>query len=146
MSYQIKKLKKKYITPGFFTTLAHLSDSTVSDTEKGLKQFKRIKQNKNHHVFVAIDKENGEVIGATTVFVEPKFIHDCGWLAHVEDVVVRPGFEGRGIGRALMEQAIKTAKKAGCYRILLDCSDHNIPFYEKLGFHSRGNEMIQDLH
>lgn len=145
MKYAIKELKKKYITPGFFTTLAHLSKSTVADVDKGRKQFKRIKKNKNHLVFVALDKETKEVIGATTVFIEPKFIHDCGSLAHIEDVVVRPGFEGQGIGRALVERAIRQAKKEDCYRVLLDCSDQNVPFYEKLEFRKRNNEMIRDL-
>ncbi len=145
MKFTIKRLKKKYITPEFFATLEHLSSSTVPDTAKGKKQFKRINKNERHYIYVALDKETKEVIGATTVFIEPKFIHDCGQLAHVEDVVVRPGYEGQGIGRALMERAITTAKKEDCYRVLLDCSDTNIPFYEKLGFHKRGNEMIHDL-
>lgn len=145
MKYTITKLKKKHITPDFFTTLAHLSASTASDTHKGLSQFKHIKKNKFHHIFVAIDTEKGIVIGTATVLIEPKFIHDCGSLAHVEDVVVNEGYEGQGIGKALMQRVMKEAKKAQCYRVLLDCSDKNIPFYEKLGFTKRGNEMIFNI-
>ncbi|MFZ6036315.1 MAG: GNAT family N-acetyltransferase [Patescibacteria group bacterium] len=145
MKYTIVELKKKYITPGLFSTLAHLSSSTVNNVDKGRKQFKRIRKNKNHYIFVALEKKTREVIGATTVLIEPKFIHDCGFLAHVEDVVVRPGYEGQGIGRALMEKAMKTAQQADCYRVLLDCHDTNVKFYEKLGFSKRGNEMIHNL-
>lgn len=145
ISWVIKELKKKHITPSLFTTLAHLSTSMVSDVDKGKKQFKYMKKNKNHYVFVALDKKTKEVIGSITLLVEPKFIHDFGKMGHIEDVVVREGFEGQGIGRALVERAIKEAKKEGCYRIRLFCSDKNIPFYEKAGFVRHENGMQLEL-
>lgn len=145
MNYKIKELKSKYITENFLVTLKHLSPSTVIDVKKSRKQFKQIKKNNNHKIFVAIDKESSAVIGTASIFVEPKFIHDCGWLAHVEDVVVSEKYKGQGIGKELMKHVIKTAKKFDCYRVILACSNDNVAFYEKLGFHKRGNEMLLDL-
>ena len=57
-------------------------------------------------IFVAIDKQTSEVIGATTLLVEQKFIHSGGKAGHIEDVVTRKGFEGLGIGSALINQCI----------------------------------------
>ena len=42
------------------------------------------------------------MIGATTLLVEQKFIHSGGKAGHIEDVVTRKGFEGLGIGSALI--------------------------------------------
>jgi glucosamine-phosphate N-acetyltransferase len=145
MKYAIKELKKKHITPGLFTTLAHLSSSTVNNVDKGRKQFRYIKKNKNHLIFVALDKATEEVIGLITLLIEPKFIHDCGKMSHIEDVVVREGFEGQGIGGALVKRAIGEAKKAGCYRIRLFCSDKNLKFYQRAGFFQHENGMQLDL-
>ena len=46
----------------------------------------------------------------------------------------RKGFEGLGIGSALINHALHFAKGAGCYKVVLDCSDTNISFYQKTGF------------
>lgn len=146
MKYTIKPLKKKYVTTELLETLQHLSSSTVVDVPAARKQLKVINKNKRHRIFVAIDKQRDIVVGTATIFIEPKFIHNFGFEAHVEDVVVHVDYMGQGIGRALMERLLREAKKAQCYRMLLDCADKNVPFYEKLGFTKRGNEMIMDLH
>ena len=120
MKYKIKELTKKNITPEFFATLNNLSKTVKENIKKGRKAFKHIQKNKNHRIFVAID-ENDTVVGLTTLLIERKFIHEFGKLGHIEDVVVREGFEGNGIGRALIEKVKKIAKKEDCYRIILNC-------------------------
>jgi len=37
--------------------------------------------------------------------------------------VTREGFEGNGVGKALMNAAIEEAKNCGCYKIILDCDN-----------------------
>ncbi|MDP2684298.1 MAG: GNAT family N-acetyltransferase [bacterium] len=145
MKYKIKELKKKYITNELFETLSHLSDSTKTNIHKGRKIFKEIKKNKNHFIYAAIDKKSDEIIGMITLLVEPKFIHDCGYLGHIEDVVTRVGHEGQGIGKELVKTAVKQAKKSDCYRVILNCSEDNREFYEKCGFRKKEIEMVKDL-
>jgi glucosamine-phosphate N-acetyltransferase len=145
MKYKIKELKKKHITKELFETLGHLSDSTRIDIKKGRKIFKEIKKSKNHFIYAAFDKENKEVIGMITLLVEPKFIHDCGYLGHIEDVVVRKDYEGLGIGKELIKKATKQAKKSECYRVILNCSDENMKFYEKHGYKQHESSMQLDI-
>ncbi len=145
MKYKIKELKKKHITKELFETLSNLSDSTKIDIKKGRKVFKEIKKNRNHFIYAAFDKKNKEVIGMITLLVEPKFIHDCGYLGHIDDVVVRKDYKGQGIGKELVKKAIKQAKKSGCYRVILNCLDANMKFYEKFGFQKRENEMALEF-
>jgi ribosomal protein S18 acetylase RimI-like enzyme len=56
-------------------------------------------------------------------------------VGYIEDVSVRKGYEGLGIGFKLVDYATNYAvSKERCEKILLYCSGKNISFYEKLGF------------
>lgn len=58
---------------------------------------------------------------------------DC-WL---EDLYVRDGARGHGLGRALVVKAMERARERGCGRIELDTTEDNrvaISLYESLGF------------
>jgi len=58
---------------------------------------------------------------------------DC-WL---EDLFVREGARGRGVGAALLEAVVARARERGCRRIELDVSEANEPalrLYERFGF------------
>ena len=74
-------------------------------------------------------------MGTGTLFVEQKFIHSGGLAGHIEDVVVDSTIRGRGLGRIIIEKLKRIAFEAGCYKVILDCVDKNVPFYEKCGFH-----------
>jgi predicted N-acetyltransferase YhbS len=85
------------------------------------------------------------VIGTASLLVEQKFIHQGGMVGHIEDVSVRLGYEKRGIGTALVRHATEQARKLGCYKVILDCSEHLIPFYAALGFRCHAVQMRTDL-
>ena len=58
----------------------------------------------------------------------------------VEDVFVRAGARGSGLGRALVAAAIERARERGCRRLELDVDEENTPartLYRSLGFASR---------
>jgi glucosamine-phosphate N-acetyltransferase len=81
------------------------------------------------------------VVGATTLLVEPKFIFSGARFGHVEDVVVRKEYQGRGIGSKLVRHATEVAAKMGCMKTVLYCSDERMSFYERLGYSYRDNCM-----
>jgi glucosamine-phosphate N-acetyltransferase len=104
----------------------------------------QIRSNPLHRIFVAVAQEGrntGMVIGTTTLFVEPKFIFSGGRVGHIEDVAIRPQYQGQGIGAKLIRYATDQAASLGCVRTILDCSNENIPFYEKMGYSLFGNCM-----
>ena len=98
-----------------------------------------IKSNPFHKIIIA--KCNNIIIGTTTILIEPKIIHDLSYVSHIEDVVVDPKYRGTGMGKLLMTYAIELSKKYGCYKIILDCSDTNVGFYEKFGFNVKEKQM-----
>jgi glucosamine-phosphate N-acetyltransferase len=60
-------------------------------------------------------------------------------------VAVHQDFKKQGIGAALVRHATERARALGCYKAILDCSEHLLPFYEQLGFHRHEEGMRIDL-
>ncbi len=98
-----------------------------------------INLNPSHKIIIA--KHKNIIIGTTTILLEPKFIHDLSYVAHIEDVVVDKDYRSKGIGKLLVQKAINISKESCCYKIILDCSDLHIGFYQKMGFHVKENQM-----
>ena len=64
-----------------------------------------------------------------------------GWVAILEDMVVRPAQRNSGIGSALLQAAINHALEAGCSRITVLADGPNqaaIRFYRRYGFDTSG--------
>lgn len=137
----IRILKKEDLQNGFLRTLDSLRQTSI-DKKKAEDIFERINANPNHIIVVA--ELDGKVVGATTLLIEQKFIHNGGLVGHVEDVVVDKNFQGQKIGAKIMNYLLNVAKEAGCYKTILDCTDDVKSFYEKLGFKNVANELRFD--
>jgi GNAT superfamily N-acetyltransferase len=140
LDYTIRPIKLKDITEGqFLKVLENLSVKVVARNH-AQRILQTIESNPMHKIFVAIQKNI--VVGAVTLLIEPKFIYDGGKVAHIEDVVVKKEFAGKGIGSRLVKYAINVARTDfRCAKIILDCSDQNVSFYERLGFSCQDNGM-----
>lgn len=138
----IRILKKEDLQNGFLRTLDSLRQTSSIDKKKAEDIFERINSNPNHIIVVA--ELDGKVVGATTLLIEQKFIHNGGLVGHIEDVVVDKNFQGQKIGAKIMNYLLNVAKEAGCYKTILDCTDDVKPFYEKLGFKNVANELRFD--
>jgi glucosamine-phosphate N-acetyltransferase len=147
IEFDVREIRLSDLAKGYFSTLKNLSElgGIEENVEKAGKIFNDISTNPLHKIFVAVDKHTSEVIGSTTLLIEQKFIHSGGRAGHIEDVVTRKGFEGLGIGSALINHALYSAKAVGCYKVVLDCSDTNIGFYKKAGFKAHETSMRFDL-
>ena len=137
----IRELKEEDFQRGFLNTLDTLRETNI-DKDKALKIFKNIQSNPNHIIVIAeIDKK---IVGATTLLIEPKFIHQGGFVGHIEDVVVNKEFQGQKIGEKIIKYVLKLAENHSCYKTILDCSDDVKQFYEKIGFKYHSNELRFD--
>ncbi|MGB6628167.1 MAG: GNAT family N-acetyltransferase [Nitrososphaeraceae archaeon] len=144
---------------GFLEVLENLVSADI-DTIRAKQILQQIKSNPLHKIFVAQEEEEGGeqqeqeqepqvqaqddidkkkiktiVVGTTTLLVEPKFINKGMRVGYIEDVSVRKGYDGLGIGSQLIAYAIHDAISVeACGKILLYCSKNTMPFYEKLGY------------
>lgn len=118
--------------------LSRIDYDTISEKDFN-NHLKKIKSNDYHKIIVA--KNNGIIIGSITVLIEPKFIHDLSYVAHIEDVVVDIEYRSNGVGSLLVKKALEIANQYNCYKIILDCSEKNIEFYKKNGFTKNQSQM-----
>lgn len=146
VEYAIREIEENDIESGGLLDLLE-NLAPVGDLSKPAAKaiLREIKSNPLHRIFVAVvvnDPANqGLIIGTTSLLVEPKFIFGGGRVGHIEDVAIRAGYQRKGIGFKLVRQATEQAVLMGCVRIVLDCSDENVSFYEKVGYTHHGNTM-----
>jgi glucosamine-phosphate N-acetyltransferase len=146
MSFTIRELKEEDLSNGFFETLSNLSEvgKLANDTIRKREILREIKD-KNYRIVIAEDKQNHQIVGSATLLIEQKFIHNGGKAGHIEDVVTRKGYEGKGIGKEILNELIKIARDNECYKIILDCDEKLIKFYEKIGFKKNSIMMRLNL-
>ena len=142
MTVKIRELQEKDLFNGFLASLDSLKKASDLSPKKAKIIFKKMKSIPDHIIYVAVS--DSKIIGAATIFIEPKFIHDGGMVGHIEDVVVSKEHQGEGIGLKLIKALIQYAEKKGCYKTVLDCTDEIMPFYKKLGFKHFSNSMRID--
>ena len=126
---------------GFLAALSALKPAELTD-EQGLEIFRR-RMRSRVRTYVALMDDR--VAGTASLLLEPKFIHNGGIVGHIEDVAVHLAFQHHGVGAALVNYLLDVCRKAGCYKVILDCEDDVIPFYEKLGFRQWERAMRIDL-
>ena len=138
----IRKIMESDLENGFLESLDSLRQASDLEENSAKNILRKILQNDNHIIHVA--ELDGKIVGSTTLLIEQKFIHMGGIVGHIEDVVVKKEFWGQGIGMKLVLSLLDIAKKRQCYKTILNCEDSLIPFYEKIGFRHKSNEMRFD--
>ena len=138
----IRKIDESDLENGFLESLDNLRQASNLEHNSAKSILEGILENENHIVHVA--ELDGKIVGSTTLLIEQKFIHEGGFVGHIEDVVVKKEFEGQGIGMKLVISLLDVANKKKCYKTILNCEDTLIPFYEKIGFKQKSNEMRFD--
>ena len=139
---EIREIRENDLENGFLETLDFLRKASDLYKSKAKEILEKIKQNSNQIIQVAIDDK--KIVGCITLLIEQKFIHDGGLVGHIEDVVVRKDYEGKGIGMKLVTSMLEYAKRKNCYKTILDCKDDVKQFYERIGFKHESNGMRYD--
>lgn len=137
----IRSLEIEDFGKGFLDTVSALSH--VYMTQETFKEVFNARKTLGTITLVA--EAEDRIIGTASYFIELKFIHQGGKVMHVEDVSVKHDTQGKGIGKAIMDHLEYLAKLQGCYKMILNCSEKNVPFYEKCGFKLHESEMRKDL-
>ena len=92
----------------------------------------------NSHVICFRDKEKAIALG--------RVIWDHGYSILISDVIVAPEYQGKGLGRKLMEEImayIRSLLKPG-YRIMISlmAAENKQGFYKKFGFIERPSDLF----
>ena len=76
-----------------------------------------------------------------------RMIGDMGLDYYIKDVVVKPEYQGKGIGRLLINELLKFIKENGIKNtdifVELCAMPDKIPFYEKFGFDANEAQRLK---
>ena len=128
MDYEITD----YITPEEYMEMRKLVGWTEFPIEQAVEGLK-------HSTHLCVFRKDGKVIALARVLT------DHGYVVYIADVIVRPEYQGQGLGRALMNNVmdyIKSQLKPGYKKMVsLMAAQGKEEFYKKFGFVSRPNEQ-----
>ena len=144
-SLSMRQLVESDFKAGFLDLLSQLTVVGDITEDSFTDRLREMEMRKREHVVVVEDTSRGQLVACGTLVVEHKFIHSNGAVGHVEDVVVDSACRGLGVGRELILALKQMAKRAGCYKCILNCSEDNVPFYEKCGMHRKCVSMAKYL-
>ncbi|XP_073052519.1 glucosamine 6-phosphate N-acetyltransferase-like [Primulina eburnea] len=142
--FQVRKLEIMDQKKGFIELLQQLTVCDSISHEAFIERFHELAKCGDEHIICVIEDYNSGMIVATgSVFIEKKFIRNCGKVGHIEDVVVDSVVRGKQLGKRIVDFLSDHARAMGCYKVILDCSVENIPFYEKCGFKKKEIQMVK---
>jgi glucosamine-phosphate N-acetyltransferase len=141
----IHEIEYEDIDKGFLQVLDNLLPTNI-DVTHAKEILEKIKSNPLHKIFVAEDTDSHKIVGTATLLLEPKFIDKGMVVGYVEDVAVKKGYEGQGIGKQVIANVINYAKTIEhCSKILLYCSEKTKKFYEKSGFQLSEEALVMKM-
>jgi GNAT superfamily N-acetyltransferase len=123
-----------------------IDDGDVLGVEGASAIFWRFAAYPDYRLFVA--HTDGAIVGSYALLVMDNLGHLGAPSAVVEDVVVEPAQQGKGVGRAMMQHALGEARRRRCYKLTLSSNmkrDRAHAFYESLGFRRHGYSFLVEL-
>ncbi|PNX66540.1 glucosamine 6-phosphate N-acetyltransferase [Trifolium pratense] len=137
-----RRLKITDKKKGFIELLQQLSICDSVSEKEFEDRFQELDSLGDDHVICVIEDEiSGKIIATGSVFIEKKFLRNCGKVGHIEDVVVDSSARGKQLGKKVINFLTDHARSVGCYKVILDCSVENRAFYEKCGFKPKEIQM-----
>ena len=123
-----------------------LDDGKVLSIERAQKILARIRSYPDYRIYAA--KAGEEIVGTFALLIMDNLAHMGAPSAIVEDVVVDPDWQGKGIGKQMVQFAVERSKDLGCYKLALSSNlkrEVAHRFYESLGFRRHGYSYFVEL-
>ena len=109
---------------------------SLSEAEHLFEKFARYP---DYNIYVVVHNE--QIVGSFELLIMDNLGHLGTPSAVIEDVVVDPKWQGQGIGKMMMQEALKICNRKGCYKVVLSANlkrERAQAFYESLGFERHG--------
>ena len=138
---EFRNLQKNDFNLGYLDLLSQLTE--VNKNNISFEKFSNFinKLDENHKIIIIIN--NNKIIATGTLLIENKIIHSISKVGHIEDIVVDSNSKGLGIGKQIVNYLTNLAKENNCYKVILNCNDHNIGFYQKCGYQKKETQMVK---
>jgi GNAT superfamily N-acetyltransferase len=123
--------------------LLDTGDERNLSLSSAVARFNGLAASEGHRIYVA--ELGGEIVGTFALIFIGGLAHAARDSAVVEDVVVAADRRGAGIGRHMMEFAMRQCLHQDCYKVTLSSHiqrDSAHRFYEGLGFRKHGFSFL----
>ncbi|XP_038702228.1 glucosamine 6-phosphate N-acetyltransferase-like isoform X2 [Tripterygium wilfordii] len=142
--FQVRKLEISDQSKGFIEPLQQLSVCDSVSNKEFEERFQELSSYGDDHLICVIEDDlSGKIIASGSIFIEKKFLRNCGKVGHIEDVVVDANERRLQLGKRVVEFLTEHAHGLGCYKVILDCGLENKAFYEKCGFKQKEIQMVK---
>jgi len=135
--FKFRKLEGSDYHKNYLELLSQLTQVGQIKPDEFANIFSKIQS----QIWVIEDTLTNKIVASASIFLEQKFIHDGGIVAHLEDVVVDQYYRGAQLGKKLIDNVVEIAKNSGAYKIIADCKPELVSFYSKNGFEKRGEQI-----
>jgi N-acetylglutamate synthase-like GNAT family acetyltransferase len=141
LHFDFKLLQRSQLT-SYCDILNILNPNETINLDQAAIQYSNIEQLYPFiQVWILENCETNQIIGCGTIIIEPKLLRNYSNVAHIEDVVIHPDYQSKGIGKILIEKFIDLANQSSCYKVILNCNEKTKGFYEKCGLSSKNIQM-----
>jgi GNAT superfamily N-acetyltransferase len=116
------------------------------DLASAQRILERMQAYPSYTLYVALS--GSELLGTFALLIMDNLAHQGAPSGIIEDFVVHPSWQRKGIGSQMMAFAMQRCREAGCYKLVLSSSElreqaHH--FYSSLGFKHYGYCFVVNL-
>ncbi len=120
-----------------------MDDGNILSAVQATVLYKKMRSYPNYKIFACLSE--GSIVGTFALLIASNLTHNGKSLAIVEDVMVSPKTQGRGIGKFMMNFAMHACEDLNCHKMALSSNlkremAHN--FYKSLGFEQMGASFL----
>jgi GNAT superfamily N-acetyltransferase len=123
-----------------------MDNGQIISLAKAERIFQMIKNYPFFKIYVAVLNE--AIVGTFELVIMDNLAHQGTPSGIIEDVVVAKQYQRKGIGKAMMQHAMRVCKEMGCYKVSLSSNlkrELAHRFYESLGFKIHGYSFYIEL-
>jgi glucosamine-phosphate N-acetyltransferase len=125
---------------GLMNLMEQLTEAPPIKFEDFVKQY--IKFGYNTSIYVIEDEEKKKIVGYGAIYIDYKFYRNCKNVGHIEDIIIDKDYRGKGLSKLIINKLLESAREKDCYKIILNCKDEYVGYYQKMGFKIVGNTMV----
>ena len=118
------------------------NDDIISDME-----LKNIWDNiKSQNIKYFIAKDDRRIIASCYICIIPNLTRNGKSVGFIENIITDKDYRKKGIGKNVVENAIKYAKEQSCYKVMLQSGNKRTDahkFYESLGFNGESKKAFE---
>ena len=101
---------------------------------------------KNQNIKYFIAKDNGKIIASCYICIIPNLTRNGKSIGFIENIITDKDYRKKGIGKNIVENAIKYAKEQNCYKVMLQSGNKRTDahkFYESMGFNGESKKAFE---